>query len=284
LPDDLSVVLYSGIGDHVMWLGLLGHVRPKCRVVVTVAPAMEGLARLFPDAYDELRVEGIGEIELAQLRYGPTLGRVLGWHGCWRGDELAWLQKHMPDGTVADVIRDVLGCPGAALAAPRWEDQYLPDELPPGRTVLLAPSAHTAAVRLNEQWWIDAAAHLEQRGFTVLTNVANRGRGYDRSRFAPTLDPVPGTIPVDVPLEQIGPFAERCGFVLCSRAGLADILARVDVKMTVIWPTDEALAEYHDRHFAAWSVRRIYGGSTAAREVRVDRWAGFDVAVLTDWF
>jgi hypothetical protein len=51
--------------------------------------------------------------------------------------------------------------------------------------------------------------------------------------------------------------------------------------MTVIWPRDETMAAYHDRHFAAWSVARVHGG--AAREAWVDKGAGFDPVLLADW-
>ena len=279
---DLHLVCFSGIGDHVLWLGLLPHVRRNHRVIVTCAPAMEGLAWLYPHAYDELRVEALPDAEIEALKRGPVDGRMLAWHGCWRGSELDWLARHSPGGTVADVVRDVLGCPGAEIVGPEWTN-FLWDGWRhwSRRTVLLAPFAHTAITRLPDQWWSDAAAHLTARGFTVVTNVANRGRGYDYSRAGPVLPKIPGTLAVDIPLSEIGPFAERCGFVLCARSGLSDLLARTSARMTVIWPRDETMAAYHDRHFAAWSVARVHGG--AAREAWVDKGAGFDPVLLADW-
>ena len=279
---DLHLVCFSGIGDHVLWLGLLPHVRRNHRVIVTCAPAMEELAWLYPHAYDELRVEALPDAEIEALKRGPVDGRMLAWHGCWRGSELDWLARHSPGGTVADVVRDVLGCPGAEIVGPEWTN-FLWDGWRhwSRRTVLLAPFAHTAITRLPDQWWSDAAAHLTARGFTVVTNVANRGRGYDYSRAGPVLPQIPGTLAVDIPLSEIGPFAERCGFVLCARSGLSDLLARTSARMTVIWPRDETMAAYHDRHFAAWSVARVHGG--AAREAWVDKGAGFDPVLLADW-
>lgn len=278
----VQMVLFSGIGDHVLWLGLLPHVRRNHRVIVTCAPAMEGLAWLYPHAYDELRVEALPDAEIEALKRGPVDGRMLAWHGCWRGSELDWLARHSPGGTVADVVRDVLGCPGAEIVGPEWTN-FLWDDWRhwSRRTVLLAPFAHTAIPRLPDQWWSDAAADLTARGFTVVTNVANRGRGYDYSRAGPVLPQIPGTLAVDIPLSEIGPFAERCGFVLCARSGLSDLLARTSARMTVIWPRDETMAAYHDRHFAAWSVARVHGG--AAREAWVDKGAGFDPVLLADW-
>ena len=278
----VQMVLFSGIGDHVLWLGLLPHVRRNHRVIVTCAPAMEELAWLYPHAYDELRVEALPDAEIDALKRGPVDGRMLAWHGCWRGSELDWLARHSPGGTVADVVRDVLGCPGAEIVGPEWTN-FLWDGWRhwSRRTVLLAPFAHTAITRLPDQWWSDAAAHLTARGFTVVTNVANRGRGYDYSRAGPVLPQIPGTLAVDIPLSEIGPFAERCGFVLCARSGLSDLLARTSARMTVIWPRDETMAAYHDRHFAAWSVARVHGG--AAREAWVDKGAGFDPVLLADW-
>ena len=116
----VQMVLFSGIGDNVLWLGLLPHVRRNHRVIVTCAPAMEGLAWLYPHAYDELRVEALPDAEIEALKRGPVDGRMLAWHGCWRGSELDWLARHSPGGTVADVVRDVLGCPGAEIVGPEW--------------------------------------------------------------------------------------------------------------------------------------------------------------------
>jgi len=291
LEHPLHFVAFSGIGDHVLWLGLLPHVRRRARVIVTCAPAMEGLARLYPNSYDELRVEALTDADLAALKHGPSDERMIAWHGSWRGSELNWLARNMPGGTVADVVRDILGVPGAEIVGPEWTNsQWFCYNLRDwsgwcrdweGRTVLLAPFAHTGEVRLPDQWWTDSAAYLTARGFTVVTNVANRGRGYDHSRGGPVLPPVPGTIPVDVPLSEIGPFAERCGFVLCARSGLSDLLARAHTNMTVMWPRDETMAAYHDRHFAAWSVRWIYGADV--RELWVDKGAGFDPWGVGDW-
>ena len=275
MPDPLTVVLFSGIGAHVLWLGLLPEIRRRTDVTVVCAPEMEGLVRLYEGrSYDALRVERVPEATIERLRQEPVGGTVLAWHGAWKGDELAYLRAR-GGGTIADVIRDIMAAPDAEIVAPEWKSRAWVDN--PGRTVMLAPFAHTAMATLPPGWWAAAADHLTAIGLTVVTNVANRARGFDHSRGGPVLPAVPGTIPVDIPLSEIGPFAERCGFVLCARSGLSDLLARANTRMTVVWPRDPAHADYHARHFAAWSVRRIYGGDT--REVWVDKGAEFDPGV-----
>lgn len=268
------LTLFGGLGDHVLWLGLLAHVpEPK---TVACDPRMEALARLYAGrSYDHLVVTS------AQPRASD--GWFLCWHPTHVGDEYRYLGER--DATVADVVRDILGLPAKAeIVAPKWGGPWdfwmAGRSVLPGRTVLLAPWAHTAEIRLSDQWWIDAATWLRSLGVVVLTNTANRGRGFDQSRRGPILDLIPGTLPVDIPLDEIGPFAELCGHVLMSRSGLSDLLVRTQAKTCVLWPTEGGRPS--QREMDVWSVRRIYGASGVV-ERRVDAGAAFDPTVLEGW-
>jgi hypothetical protein len=263
---------FGGLGDHVLWLGLLANISgPK---TVVCDPRMEGLVRLYEGrTYTELIVTDT-----------PPRDAFICWHGKHVGDERGYVG--LRDMTIADVVREILRLPkGAEIVPPVWEDQWflrlVADGIRPKRTVLLAPWAHTAQVRLPDQWWADAARWLMDEGWTVATNVSNRGRGYDQSRQGAVLEAIPGTVPVDIPLNEIGPFAELCGAVLCARSGLSDLLARCRTRMCVVWPVDVERNMPSAKERAVWSVRGIYGSD--AMEVAVDHTVPFSPERLWGW-
>ena len=279
---------FAGLGDHTLWLGLLPHVPGE--KTVTCDPRMEPLVRLYEGrSYDHLIVTP-----------NQPPGGFLCWHGAHVGDERAYIGAR--DATMADVVREILGVPkDAEVMPPVWPKRPMqlhpladwpPAEgsaarilvdahLPITGTVLLAPWAHTAQVHLPIYWWMNAAAWLRDQGWTVATNVCNRGRGYDQSRQGPILEAIPGTVPVNVPLDEIGPFAELCGAVLMARSGLADVLARCRARMCVVWPWNPARDMPSEKERAIWSVARMYGADVAERVV--DRGAAFDPGQLEGW-
>jgi hypothetical protein len=245
---------------------------------------------LFRDSYDDLTVvdylEGYIQ-DLMVLRARPDNEPVLAWHPRWIGDEVAYLKHH--GGTMADAMCDILRLPhGTQMAKPEWPStatvkakrRMVDARLPEGRTVLLAPSTHTMPP-VHDPWWRDLVAYLTWRGLSVAMNVANRGRGFDHSRHPPVLDTLPGTIPVDVPLSEIGPFATLCGYAICARAGLADLLARVQTRLCVVWPANPA-DERLTFLSAIWSVREVYKAPDVT-EIRVPMAAEFDPEQLEGW-
>jgi hypothetical protein len=286
-----TFLMFSGIGDHVLWLSHLRGYRERYgQTSVQCSFSMLDLTMLFRDSYDDLTVvdylEGYIQ-DLMVLRARPDNEPVLAWHPRWIGDEVAYLKHH--GGTMADAMCDILRLPhGTQMAKPEWPStatvkakrRMVDARLPEGRTVLLAPSTHTMPP-VHDPWWRDLVAYLTWRGLSVAMNVANRGRGFDHSRHPPVLDTLPGTIPVDVPLSEIGPFATLCGYAICARAGLADLLARVQTRLCVVWPANPA-DERLTFLSAIWSVREVYKAPDVT-EIRVPMAAEFDPEQLEGW-
>ena len=97
-----------------------------------------------------------------------------------------------------------------------------------GRSIVLFPyaqsmpqeaTAHLAAL----------AARAMQEGYVVVTSVA----GVEA--------PIAGTMPVRIPFDLMPTFCELAGHAVVVRSGIADILAAVDCRKVIIYPTQPAL-------------------------------------------
>lgn len=300
-PDiDLSTswqfVLYGGIGDHVLWLSLLPAFRWRTKhpVVVYCDRQIIDLARLYAGRSYDYLIEraSLDPRDLRRMRQqtGFAPGRpLLAWHWNFVGNEVHYLAGQ--DISIADLIRQLLRVPAnAQLQPPVWPHaahQAAAEHmrrlgLPVGRTLLMAPWAKSATASLPDQWWVETARHFAARGFTIATNVGNRARGFDRRGQDRDLAELPGTVAADVPLADLGPFAERCGAVLCARSGLTDLLAFARVRMCVIWPYDAGHERYYRKQFAVWSVRRVYDSRDVV-ELHPEVSQPFDPGMLPDW-
>lgn len=290
----MKFVLYAGMGDQVLWLSALGALRRTGEAVrVICAPNAEPVARLFAQDYDDLTVRpdlppNI-QAEFAERRWSHihTTLPILAWHGRFIGDELVHSNAQR-DG-MGRVIRDILSLkPDAPFSGPVWHDltplaanaRMAAHGLPAGRTVIMAPWAHTTPTKMPISWWEDAAAWLRSRDLTPVTNVANRSRSYDHSRHGPVLATIPGTEAMDVPVDEIGPFAEACGWVFGINSGLTYLLARTRANMCVSWERDAA-DPMHERRMKAWSVGRVFGTDTFEPQPEVGK--PFDPAVFERW-
>jgi hypothetical protein len=289
-------VLFGGIGDHVLWLSLLTSFRRRTThpVEVHCDPSVADLARLYSGrAYDRLiEVEALDATEIARLReqrpFVPGTP-LLAWHCNFVGDEVQYLAAQ--DLSIADLIRQLLRLPVVApLDPPIWPssvrkaaDRHMRRlGLPVGRTILLAPWAKSAAAVMPMHWWAQVVRHFVDRGFVVACNVGNRARGFDRLGLDVDLAVLPHTVPIDIPLAELGPLAEQCGAVICVRSGLTDLLAFSKVRMCVVWPYDAARELYFRKLFAIWSVRRVYG-SRSVVDLHPEASQPFDATTLPDW-
>ncbi|MBI3513414.1 MAG: hypothetical protein HY060_05020 [Proteobacteria bacterium] len=164
----------------------------------------------------------------------------------------------------------------ARVAADQLFTSY---ELPPGRTVLLAPYSNSAP-RMSAAWWIDAAAHLKRQGFVPVTNVPNHYGAVKRE------EPIAGTLAVDVPLVQLLPFVERAGHFLATVQGLCDLVAFARAKLKIIQTparfVDGLTPEAGPSASGGYSVKRNYAPA-ACDEYDLDTDAPFDPALLASW-
>jgi hypothetical protein len=298
-PPDVFM-LYGGIGDQIAWLSLLVEYRETHpgAITVVVAEGAQAIAALYAGrAYDHLRVVS-GRIDAAAALDGSLVlqpNEMLAWHiahgdGVFANYQELCLNRGIG---VADLLRVLLGLPRdapahapvpsvvASLSAAR---RFHQSELPAGRTVLLAPHAKSYPCAVGAQWWIDAVRHLTAAGFTVVTNTGNRGRGFDATGQEAELAYIPGTIAIDVPLDEIIPFSEFCGHVLATRSGLCDLLAHARTRKIVVFPifAEPARQEWSRRLGAFWSISRAFG-VTDVDEKFVAEDAAFDADILRDW-
>lgn len=271
-PAPWQFVLYGGLGDHVLWLSLLAAFRRQVqgKIVVYCDRRTQDLAQLYAGrSFDVLaECDALTPNDIRQIqthgRFAPGMP-ILAWHCCYVGDEVSYLRHR--DDTITSVVRHILRLPAAApVARPLVslaghvdaQVEMTRRGLPVGRTVLLAPWAKSAQVTLPDAWWVELVALLVARGYTVATNTAMRGRGFDQVRVDAPAPALPGTIAVDVPLRAILPFSELCGTVVTVRSGLSDLLAFSRARNAVIWPYDPARETYFRKLFRIWSLQRLY--------------------------
>ncbi|MTJ82592.1 MAG: hypothetical protein F8N37_16510 [Telmatospirillum sp.] len=196
---------------------------------------------------------------------------------------------------ISDIARIVLGIPtNAPMVEPSLPaacrlaaaERMKALGVPVGRTVLLSPWAHSWRCQLPDLWWEAAVKALSEKGFAVVCNVANRTRSIE-TRGSPVLPSIPGTIPVDIPVGEIIPFAEYCGYFLGMRSGLCDLLSRVNIGKIVVFPYADGIEAYltglpFDVACRFWSVSRAFHRDDIAEE-RVDARKPFDPAILSRW-
>ena len=295
-PAPWQFVLYGGIGDQVLWLSLLPSFRRRTtrKVVVYYDPLAADVVRLFAGrSFDRaIEVDALDGEEVARLReqqrFEPGTP-LLAWHWSFVGDEIQYLAAEHR--TIADLIRQLLRLPpDAPIDRPVWPRAAREEAagqmrrlgLPAGRTMLIAPWAKSSSVTLPLRWWTEVARHFAARGFAIATNIGNRGRGFDRLGMEMDLAALPGTVAADVPLRDLGPFAECCGNVICMRSGLSDLLAFSKARMCVVWPHEVRREIFFRKLFAIWSVERIYGAHEVV-EVHAEVSAPLDAAVLPAW-
>ena len=150
----------------------------------------------------------------------------------------------------------------------------------PGRSVLIGPVSNSNPM-LPVQWWIDCVAYLRQIGLIVFQNTKNMWNP------AP-IDALPGTIPIDLPLQEAVPFCTLAGHYLGVRNGLCDLLLRTEARKKALhvrrrYATNDKypLSVWLD-YRSGYSLRRC---SESAQWQDIDIGAGdvFDPILLADW-
>jgi len=92
-----------------------------------------------------------------------------------------------------------------------------------GRSVIIAPYAKSV-VQPPRSFWDELVKGYRQQGFQVYTNVVG-----DEA-------PLPGTIPLTLPINQMIRAVEYAGHFVGLRSGLCDIVSTADCRKTVIMP------------------------------------------------
>jgi hypothetical protein len=295
------VILFGGLGDQVLWLSLLPEFRRRREGKVVAFVSKGGaheLAGFFEGrAFDCMQLfDTPPAVPMPDTtsHFEPT--RILRTSHIFFDANERYLLIERYDVGIADLLRIILDLPtNTLMAEPEipLRNRFAAAErmealgLPVGRTVLLAPWANTWRCRLSDAWWIGAVRFLTGKGFSVVTNVGNRGRSFDGATPTVPLPMIPGTIPVEVPVGEIIPFAEYCGYFLGARSGLCDLLARAQARKMVLYPFDDSPLPYItglplDRACHFWSVGRAFQQPSIIEE-KVDSTKEFDPTIFAKW-
>ncbi|WP_161846242.1 hypothetical protein [Pseudoflavonifractor sp. 524-17] len=92
-----------------------------------------------------------------------------------------------------------------------------------GKTVILFPRSNSIPSP-SEEFWKKLSIELKRKGYIVCTNVI-----YDE-------EPVYGTIPLQIPIEEIEGTLCFAGCFIGSRSGICEVVSSVDCKKIVIYP------------------------------------------------
>ncbi len=104
-------------------------------------------------------------------------------------------------------------------AAKIFDDLHLPI----GKTVVMVPHSNSLKP-IEETIWIKIVEELKCIGLFPVTNVGRNEK------------PIPGTVSISIPLEEIIPFVELAGHVVSTRCGLADLVSNFANRLTVLYP------------------------------------------------
>lgn len=109
--------------------------------------------------------------------------------------------------------------------------------LQPGHTVLLAPgSKWTSCTYATDESWRILARVAGEHGWSVAQNLFG------------CVTRIPGTVGLEIPLEDLVAVGRACGWVIAQRSGLCDVVAGRMPKLTVL----------HSPPFGSYSRDRLY--------------------------
>ena len=96
--------------------------------------------------------------------------------------------------------------------------------LRPGHTVLLAPGSNwTSRIYVPDESWRILARVAREHGWSVAQNLPG------------CVTRIPGTVGLEIPLEDLVAVGRACGWVIAQRSGLCDVVAGRMPKLTVLY-------------------------------------------------
>jgi hypothetical protein len=154
---------------------------------------------------------------------------------CWidRGfrysDGIRFLSKYPGRGGLSEIdcVRFILHLPWNAKLEPptisiesenRVFDYAIKSGLRIGRSILLCP-INNSAPKLPQVFWNTLAATLVKKGFTVFTNLGGLNPFNGLSEM-----PIPGTIPINLPIQDVIPFCRIAGNVIIGNNGMSMLI------------------------------------------------------------
>lgn len=121
--------------------------------------------------------------------------------------------------------------------------------LRPGHTVLLAPGSNwTSRIYAPDESWRILARVAREHGWSVAQNLPG------------CVTRIPGTVGLEIPLEDLVVVGRACGWVIAQRSGLCDVVAGRMPKLTVL----------HSPPFGSDSRDRLYSLVESGQDLHAD--------------
>ncbi len=238
-PDKLYLVSPYRL-DDMMMVGMLAHSVLKRAGKTSAALIVQDSFKGF-----DVNFEGVDGITYASTEDLWNFRNYVKEQNKYAGDN--WIYAHYHLNAAGRLIlerglnflesykRNVFDLPlSASICAPRVEDisdsakiklgnDYVIDR---ERTVILAPHSHMHRP-LSMEFWRDLINHLKAEGCIIYTNIARKADGIMEQ-------PLDGTLPMRVSLNEIYWLADKVKCIIGMRSGLFDLLAFSNAKIYCI--------------------------------------------------
>lgn len=250
--DTIYISPTSSIGDTYLWATYFEEYRKKnaidsFRIVVTgggckKAAELYGYSDIVLISAQDMDalmkyVMFVGEEETGAFVVSPwyELVRHLDLLDSWQGltwhDSFSKYVFHLED----DVNLNFPSIWSGIDVAKRFAELGLQK----GKTVILSPYANTVS-ELPLVFWTDLAKKLIDMNYTVATNVSKRQEA------------IPGTVRLEMPLQDLGDYFEYAGNFVGLRSGLCDIIGHTNCRQIVLYrdriQVNSSELSYNDLH------------------------------------
>ena len=123
-----------------------------------------------------------------------------------------------------------------------WQEYPGIDDIEDGKSVILSPYAKSVTA-LSSDIWNDIVSEYRNKGFKIFTNVTG------------SEEPLAGTLPLNVPLNQMKSVLEKAGTFIGIRSGLCDVIRTADCMKVALYPD----YNYSDTKWKAIDIYSING-------------------------
>ena len=242
IKDEPAWIILCGynIGETVQFCALAGEFKKKHghNIIIVITPKHQHVIDMYAHQFIKVVVISDDTMRLI-LRSGyipqDRLEINQPFSACWidRGfrysDGIRFLSKYPGRGGLSEIdcVRFILHLPWNAKLEPptisvesenRVFDYALKSGLRIGRSILLCPINNSAS-KLPQFFWNTLAAILIKKGFIVFTNLGGLNPFNGLSEM-----PIPGTIPINLPIQDVIPFCRIAGNVIIGNNGMSMLI------------------------------------------------------------
>ena len=257
------VNVYNGIGDAFFILGYLEAFKEKHKpknLGVVYRSSLEGLVSLYESSFDFKLIvtqDFPADDSFADTFRPNTLlcsSKRFIHNNDW--GEMVW-NNNIP---INEWYKYGLKLPmKARFKKPVLKNRDISDivrekEIVQGKSVILFPFPN-----FGPHWditiWETIVKKLDQLGYKVFTNCANKSfdkvMHVNKNKVSETHEPIAGTLPLNLTLEECWSVANYCGNVICAPGGISHVFINLGIKVLVVQEFKE---------FDAGEINSTYAG------------------------